>query len=185
MFEGIIIGGSGGQGVLFIGRLLAEAAVLEGREVVWLPSYGAEKRGGSVWCHVSISDEKIGELFVTNPTIAVAMNVSSLARLDPMLLPGGLLVINRSLAADKVKREDIRTVSIPATDIALQLGDDSVANLVALGALVAACPIVSMSELSGVMDSLLGKSPRLEMNKKALDRGFAFVKKAVTERGQK
>ena len=76
MHEQIIIGGSGGQGVLFIGRLLVETAFMEGHEVVWIPSYGAEKRGGTVWCNVTISDEKVGDLFVTKPTIAIAMTES-------------------------------------------------------------------------------------------------------------
>ena len=185
MYEGIVIGGSGGQGVLFIGRLLAEAAVLEGREVVWLPSYGAEKRGGNVWCHVTTSDEKIGELFVTHPTIAVAMNASSLAKLEPTLTKNGLLVINQSLTTNKVKRQDIRTVDIPATDLALELGDDSVANLVALGALIAASTIVSIDEVNTVMDTLLGKSQRIETNKKALDKGYSFVQETVAEKGRK
>jgi 2-oxoacid:acceptor oxidoreductase gamma subunit (pyruvate/2-ketoisovalerate family) len=181
--EGIVIGGLGGQGVLFIGRLLAEAAMLESREVVWLPSYGAEKRGGNVWCHVTISDEGIGELFVTHPTVAVAVNAASLAKLEPMLETGGLLVINRSLAIEKTKRENMRVVGVPATDLALELGDDSVANLVILGALVAAQPVVTIGDLNTAMDSLLGKSPRLEMNRKALHRGFAFVREAVVEKG--
>ena len=183
MSEGIVIGGSGGQGVLFIGRLLAEAAVLEGREVVWLPSYGAEKRGGNVWCHVTISDEKIGELFVTSPSVAIAMNASSLAKLEPMIKSKGLLVVNQSLATGSIRRVDIRTLGIPATDLALKLGDDSVASLVALGALVAVRPIVSIGELNAVMDTLLSKSSRLEMNKKALSKGFAFMREAMVEKG--
>ena len=77
MHEEIAVAGFGGQGVLFVGRLLAEASLLEGREVVWMPSYGAEKRGGTVWCNVTISDEKIGALFITRPTAAIAMNPAS------------------------------------------------------------------------------------------------------------
>lgn len=182
MYEGIAIGGSGGQGALFIGRLLAEAALIEGREVVWLPTYGAEKRGGTVWCHVTISDEKIGELFVTRPTAAIALNQVSLTKLEPMMKSGSRLVVNQSLVTTKVSRGDIDTIYLPATEMAIELGDDSVTNLVTLGALVASRPIVKMSSLNGVMDNLFSKSQRLEMNRRALNKGYAFVLKTV---GQK
>lgn len=162
--------------MLFIGRLLAEAAMLEGREVVWLPSYGAEKRGGSVWCHVTISNEKIGELFVTRPTAAIAMNATALTKLELMMKPGSLLVINQSLVSSRVKRDDLRTVYVPAIDMATELGDDSVANLVTLGALVGSRPIVAMPSLVTAMDSMLSKSPKLETNKRALDKGYSMFR---------
>jgi len=182
VYEGIAIGGSGGQGALFIGRLLAEAAIIEGREVVWLPTYGAEKRGGTVWCHVTISDEKIGELFVTRPTAAIALNPVSLTKLEPMMKSGSLLVINQSLVTTKVSRGDIDTIYLPATEMAIELGDDSVTNLVTLGAIVARRPIVKMSSLNSVTDNLLSKSQKLEMNRRALNKGYAFALETV---GQK
>lgn len=181
MDEGIIIGGAGGQGVLFAGRLLAEAGMLEGREVVWLPAYGAEKRGGTVWCHVTISDEKIGELSVNRPTAAIAMNATALSKLEPMIKPGGLLVINKSLASAPTRREDIDAVYVPATEIALELGDESAANLVILGALIAVWPLVAMTSINEAMENLAGKSQRLEMNRKAFIRGFTFAREARTE----
>lgn len=181
MDEGIIIGGAGGQGALFIGRLLAEAGMLEGREVVWLPSYGAEKRGGTVWCHVTIAAEPIGELFVTKPMAAIAMNAAALTRLEPMMKSGGLLVVNQSLASARVRREDIGAIYVPATEMALELSDESVANLVALGAFIAARTVVKMASINTAMDNLLGKSSRLEMNRKALKRGFAFAQDSRVE----
>lgn len=176
MYEGIIIGGSGGQGVLFIGRLLAEAGLIERHEVVWLPSYGAEKRGGTVWCHITIADEKIGELFVVRPTAAIAMNLASLVKLEPMMQSGSLLVVNQSLVSSKVSRKDVRVVSVPAIEMAMELGDDGVANLVILGALLARCPVVSLSGLTAVMDNMLAKSERLGINKQALNLGYAFAR---------
>ena len=89
MHEEITMGGFGGQGVLFIGRLLAEAAFRAGHDVVLMPSYGAEKRGGTVWCDVTVSDEAIGALFTTRPTAAVAMNSASLTKLESMVSCGG------------------------------------------------------------------------------------------------
>ena len=174
MYEEIAIAGFGGQGVLFIGRLLAEASLLEGHEVVYMPSYGAEKRGGTVWCNVTISDEKIGALFIVRPSAAIAMNPDSLVKFEPAMKPKSLLVVNQSLVPSKVGRGDIRVVYVPANDLAIELGDDSVGNLVALGALIAGCPVVSTSSIMTVMDSMLHKNKkRLEMNKQALAKGLA------------
>jgi 2-oxoglutarate ferredoxin oxidoreductase subunit gamma len=171
--EEIIIGGFGGQGVLFIGRLLAEAAFQEGHEVVYMPSYGAEKRGGNAWCHVTISDEEIGALFITRPTTAIAMNPTSLAKLEPVMRPEGLVVVNQSLVPSKVSREDVHPVYVPANELAAELGDSSVSNLVALGALLASRPVVSMPGLIAVLDNMLSKNKeRLEMNRRALDEGY-------------
>ena len=112
MHEEIALGGSGGQGVLFIGRLLAEAGLLEGHEVLYVPSYGAEKRGGNVWCNITISDEKIGALFIGKPTIAIVMNPASLVKFEPAMKPGSLLVVNQSLIPSKVSRDSVsRSIS--------------------------------------------------------------------------
>lgn len=174
MHAEIAIAGFGGQGVLLIGRLLAEASLLEGHEVVWAPSYGAEKRGGTVFCNVTISDEKIGALFITRPTAAIAMNSASLGKLEPLMKPGSLLVVNQSLVSSKVSRQDIGVVYVPANDLAAELGADSVANLVALGALVAGFPVVSVSSVIAAMDNMFSKNQsHLEINKRALSKGYA------------
>jgi len=176
--EEIAIGGFGGHGVLFIGRLLAEAAFREGREVVFMPSYGAEKRGGMVWCNVTISDEKIGALFIVRPTIAIAMNPASLVKFELGMKPEGLLVVNQSLIPSKVSREDIVVVYVPANDLAAELGNNSVSNLVALGALLANRPVVSMSSVMALMDNMLSKNQeRLEMNQRALNQGYAWAQR--------
>ncbi len=177
MHEEITMGGFGGQGVLFIGRLLAEAAFRAGHEVVWMPSYGAEKRGGTVWCDVTVSDEAIGALFTTHPTAAVAMNPASLAKLEPMVRCGGLLVVNRSLVPEMVKRQDIRAVYIPANDLAAGLGNDSASNLIMLGALLAGCPVVAMSGISAAMGEILsGKREQLVINERALGKGYHWTR---------
>ncbi|MFC1903815.1 2-oxoacid:acceptor oxidoreductase family protein [Chloroflexota bacterium] len=175
MHEEIAIGGFGGQGVLFLGRLLAEAAFFEGHETVFMPSYGAEKRGGTVWCNVTISDEKIGALFVTQPTIAIAMNSASLTKFEPAVKPEGFLLVNQSLIPSKVSRENISVAYIPANDMAAEVGDNSAGNLVVLGTLLANRPVVSMSSITEVMDNMLSKNQkRLEMNKKALNKGYSW-----------
>ena len=171
----IAIAGSGGQGVLLIGRLLAEAGLLEGHKVAWLPSYGAEKRGGTVWCNVAISDEEIGALFISRPTAAIAMNPAAFEKLEPAIKPGGLLVVNQSLVSSKVSRQDISTVYVPANHLAGELGNDSVGNLVALGALVAGFPVVSKSSITAVIDGIFSKNKKhLEINKQALSTGYAW-----------
>jgi 2-oxoglutarate ferredoxin oxidoreductase subunit gamma len=178
MHEEIAIGGFGGQGVLFIGRLLAEAAFVEGHEVVFMPSYGAEKRGGTVWCNVTISDEKIGALFITRPTTAIAMNTTSLAKLEPAMKPGGLLFINQSLVPTKASRKDIGAVYVPTSDLASELGDSSAGNLVALGALLASRPMVPVSGVIKAMDSLLSSHrERSEMNRRALNGGYHWAQR--------
>jgi 2-oxoglutarate ferredoxin oxidoreductase subunit gamma len=176
--EEIAIAGFGGQGVLFVGRLLVEAGLLEGHEVLYVPSYAAEKRGGNVWCNVTISDEKIGALFIARPTIAIAMNPSSLAKFEPAMKLESLLVVNQSLIPSKVSREDISVVYVPVSDLATEVGDNSVGNLVILGTLLANRPVVSMSSIIVVMDGMLSKNQeRLEMNKRALNQGYAWMQK--------
>jgi 2-oxoglutarate ferredoxin oxidoreductase subunit gamma len=176
--EEIALGGSGGQGVLFVGRLMAEASLFEGHEVLYVPSYGAEKLGGNVWCNVTISDEKIGALFIARPKIAIAMNSASLAKFEPAMKPESLLMVNQSLIPSKVSREDISVVYVPANDLAAKVGDNSVGNLVVLGTLLANRPVVSMSSIIAVMDGMLSKNQeRLEMNKRALNQGYAWMQK--------
>ncbi len=176
MHEEIAIAGSGGQGILFMGRLLAQASLMEEREVVWVPSYGAAKRGGTAWCNVIISDEKIGTIFTTRPTVAIAMNEASLAKLEPMVKPRGLLIINQSLAPAKVSRQDIRAIYIPAHDLTAELDGDSVSNLLLLGAFLAACPVVSMNSIiAALQETLAGKQKLLAANTQALNKGYTRV----------
>lgn len=175
MHAEIVIAGSGGQGVLLIGRLLAEAGSMEGHEVVWLPSYGAEKRGGTVSCSVTISDQQIGSLSITHPNAAIAMNQTSAERLEPNMKVNSLLVINRSLVSSRVKREDIRTIYVPVNHLASEMGNDSAANLVALGVLVAEFPMVSRSSITSVMDFMFARNQKsLVANKQAFSKGLNF-----------
>jgi 2-oxoglutarate ferredoxin oxidoreductase subunit gamma len=170
----IAIAGTGGQGVLVIGRLLAEAGFLEGQEVVWLPSYGAEKRGGTVSCHVTISDEKIGSLVIDRPSCAIAMNQTAVSKLESAMKPSSVLVINRSLAPVKVVRKDIHIIYVSASQIAIKLGNDSAANIVALGALMAGYPVVAKASILRVMDTMFARNPKaLELNKLAFQKGYS------------
>lgn len=178
MHEEIAIGGFGGQGVLFIGRLLTEAAFREEREVVYMPAYGAEKRGGTVWCNVTISDERIGALFIARPTIAVAMNSASLTKFEQTTKAGGLLLVNQSLVPETVSRGDISTIYIPANDLAAEVGNSDIGNLVVLGALLACRPVVSSDSIHQIMEDSLGKKQQLlHMNQEALEKGYSWTQK--------
>jgi 2-oxoglutarate ferredoxin oxidoreductase subunit gamma len=180
MLAEIVISGSGGQGVLVIGRLLAEAGFLENREVVWSPSYSAEKRGGTVSCSVTISDEKIGELFATRPTIGIAMNQAAAGRLEPVIKTGGWLVVNQEETTYNTTRQDIQVISVPANRLAQEIGADSTANIVVLGALLAVNPVVSLDGVIKGMEQLFGSNMKaLEMNKQALIKGSAVTSREI------
>ncbi len=178
----IIIAGFGGQGVLFGGQLLSYAAMDEGREVTWIPSYGPEMRGGTAHCTVVIADEEIGSPLVHNPQAVIAMNLPSLDKYEPLVRPGGVLVINTSLADRQAIRQDIRVVSIPGTDIAEELGDRRMANMVLLGGLLANLPVLSIEAIEQALQTHLPARHQrlLPLNMQALRRGASFV---VTEVG--
>lgn len=131
-----IIAGFGGQGILFAGKVLAQAALLEGREVLWIPSYGPEMRGGTASCTVIIADKLIGSPIVDRADHAVALNPPSMAKYAPMVAPDGLLVVNTTLIEAEAGRDDIEIVEVPCTAVAKGAGDDKLVSVVALGALV-------------------------------------------------
>lgn len=174
----IIISGFGGQGVLFAGQLLAYAALDRGRHVTWIPSYGPEMRGGTAHCVVIVSDEEIGSPIVRNPQAAIVMNLPSLDKYEPLVKPGGVLVVNASLVDRAPGRDDIDTVSLPAIEVAEELGDRRMANLVLLGALLERLPVL---EPEAVGEALRAHLPArhqhtLEANLKAMARGAALAR---------
>jgi len=138
----IVFAGFGGQGVLFAGQLMAYAALAEGREVTWIPSYGPEMRGGTANCTVIISDEEIGSPIVRNPQAVIAMNLPSLDKYEPLVKPGGVLVVNSSIVTRACKRTDIRVVEVPANEVAEELGNMRLSNMVLLGALLSNLPVL-------------------------------------------
>ena len=151
-----IIAGFGGQGLLFAGHVLAHAATLEGREVSWLPSYGPEMRGGTASCTVIVSDRAIGSPIVDVADSLIVLNPPSLARFEPALVAGGLLVANTSLIEAEPRRADIDLVALPCTALARAAGDDRLASVVALGALIARRPIVSGASIVAALTDLVG-----------------------------
>jgi 2-oxoglutarate ferredoxin oxidoreductase subunit gamma len=168
----VMFAGFGGQGILLIGKLLAHAAMKEGFEVAWVPSYGPEMRGGTAYCMVVIGDRPIGSPIIKNPRHLVAMNLPSLEKFAPDVKPGGVILINSSLIPIEAGREDCDAFKVPAVDIAKDLGNPKVANIVALSAFVARTGVVSMETLRGCIEEAFGKKPKLmPLNLKAVEAG--------------
>ncbi|MDD2763498.1 MAG: 2-oxoacid:acceptor oxidoreductase family protein [Opitutaceae bacterium] len=177
--ERIIIAGFGGQGVLMIGKLLAHAGMMEGKNVTWLPAYGPEMRGGTANCNVIISDGIIGAPIVTEATCVIAMNLPSLDRFESFVQPGGWLLANSSLIPRAPVRRDVQVLAIPVNDLAQQQGSQRVANVVMLGAYLAVTPVVRKESVIAAIEDVLGPGKRhlLDINLNALAAGLAFPTK--------
>ena len=164
--------GFGGQGILLSGKILAHAAMEEGLEVAWVPSYGPEMRGGTAYCTVVISDRPIGSPIIKNPLYLIAMNRPSLEKFAPDVKPHGMVLINSSLIPIRADRDDIEELVVPATDIARDLGNVKAANMVALAAFVARSKIVDFDLLRDcVKEEFSRKEKLIPLNMEALDRG--------------
>jgi len=133
----LLLAGFGGQGILFTGKVVAYGGMLDGKEVSWLPSYGPEMRGGTANCSVCVSDSPIGSPVVTVPDVLVAMNSPSLMKFENAVVPGGLIIVDSSIVTEKVKRDDVKVIYIPATRLAADNGLKGMANMVLAGRLYA------------------------------------------------
>lgn len=173
MLENVIIAGFGGQGILFAGQVLAYAGLFDGREVLWMPSYGPEMRGGTANCTVAISSSRIRSPLVANPLGAITMNRPSFDRFEPAIRPGGVLVVNSSLIDARSSRTDIRVIELPANHIAEELGSAKVANLVVLGGYVAATRVVSVDSVVRGIEKVVpeGRAELRGLNAEAFRRG--------------
>lgn len=178
MLEQLIIAGFGGQGVLLMGQLLAYAGMLEGYNVSWLPSYGPEMRGGTANCSVIISDEDVASPLVVDATALLAMNRPSLEKFERNVEPGGKLFINSSLITSKSAREDISVFYVPVNEIAADLGNPRVANMVMLGAFLAQTPCVSIDAVIESLRKTWGpkREKLIPVNREALERGAQSAK---------
>jgi 2-oxoglutarate ferredoxin oxidoreductase subunit gamma len=174
MERSTIIAGFGGQGILFAGKVLAEAALIEGREVLWIPSYGPEMRGGTASCTIIVADRLIGSPIVDRADHAVVLNPPSMARYTPLVAEGGVLVVNTTLIEAEPGRDDLDVVEVPCTSLARQAGDDKLVSVVALGALVGRRRFVEPESVHRALEILLGaRKPHLvEADCAAFDAGY-------------
>ncbi|MHC4711850.1 MAG: 2-oxoacid:acceptor oxidoreductase family protein [Planctomycetota bacterium] len=171
MEERMIFAGAGGQGLMTLGKLLALAAMNEGFNVTWYPSYGAEVRGGTAHCHVVISDDEIISPLVEEASVLMIMNRPSLSRFSPRLSDGGLLVLNTSLV-ERPEELSGTVLAVEATDIANNLRDIRVANAAMLGALNESRRFVSDDAVKRAFEELLpGKQAVIDVNLRAYEEG--------------
>ncbi len=190
METGILVAGSGGQGILLLGRLIAYAGMLEGKEVTCFPSYGAEVRGGTANSTVIISDDLIGSPILRNPDVLIVMNGASLKKFQPRLKQEGVMLFDSSLVGSSELRPDIRAVGIPASDIASSIGEDAPsregaalsasrvrsANMVMLGALVAVTGALKTGNVLSALEKLTAakRGKTIEGNREAIRRGIEY-----------
>ncbi len=185
MHEEVIISGFGGQGALFAGQLLTYTGMDEGWHVTWIPSYGPEMRGGTAHCIVIISDDDIGSPIIRQPSICIVMNPPSMDKYDPLVRPGGLLVANSTLVRTRTQRDDIEVIYVPANELAAELGNVRMANVVLLGAMLGRREILPIQSVKRTLDQHIPERRKhiIEPNKRALDRGVQYARSQASVRG--
>ncbi len=173
MKQEVIIAGFGGQGVMLLGQLLANAGMYEGENVSWMPSYGPEMRGGTANCHVIVSSEPVASPYIVEPDTAIVMSLPSMEKFAPQVKKGGLLLINSTLIEKDPGRSDLDILKVPANKIANELGNTRIANMVALGAFVGRTGTVKMETIIEAMEKTLPKRHQdfIPLNTEALKRG--------------
>ncbi len=174
----VVAAGFGGQGVMLLGKIIAEAAMHEGKKVTWLPSYGPEMRGGTANCTVVISDEDIGSPVVDKPDTVIAMNIPSMLKFEKEVKQDGILLINSSVIDREATRKDVKVYKIKANDIADEIGNIKVANMTVLGAFAKVSGLISLESIKKALEETMTgrKKVFLEINLKAVQRGMEEVK---------
>jgi len=173
----IILAGFGGQGILSAGKMAAEAALIEGHEVSWFPSYGPEMRGGTANCSVVISDDVIGSPVINDADVLIALNQPSLEKFEEQLKPGGIIIIDSSLIKVVPQRTDIRFIPIASSEIANELGNMAYATIVLLGCLSAATGCFKRESFEAALREVLPERRyhMIPSNLEAFDKGAAFA----------
>lgn len=171
METNFILAGFGGQGILLAGTVLANAFMLEGKNVTWYPCYGAEMRGGTVNCEIVVSDSEVSSVHKQDTDYAIVLNQQSFDKFVKRVKAGGMIVANSTLVEERRPRNDIKYVFAPMTEIANNLGTSKVTNIVSLGVLASICNIVSKEYLAKGVEKVLGEKKKdlLSINLKALD----------------
>jgi 2-oxoglutarate ferredoxin oxidoreductase subunit gamma len=178
MLQEMIFAGFGGQGVLSMGKLLAYAAMKEGKEISWMPSYGPEMRGGTANCMVNVSDQPISSPIVTEYDVVVVLNLPSLTKFESKVKKGGILIWESSTIKQAPTRDDIKVIALPAIDKAAnELKNVKVMNMLVLGALTKANPIVKKESLITALKETLPERHHklIPLNEKAIELGMSLV----------
>lgn len=174
----VILAGFGGQGILSAGKMAAEAALFEGKEVSWFPSYGPEMRGGTANCSVVISDEPIGSPVINDADVVICLNQPSAEKFEASLKPGGVLVIDSSLFKFAPTRTDITFIEMPASDIATELGNMAFATISMLGCLSKQTGCFSRNSFESALYEVLPERRHklIPGNLDAFDKGAEYAK---------
>ncbi len=173
MTKNILIAGFGGQGVLFTGKFIAYGALIEGKELSWLPSYGPEMRGGTCNCSVIVSDEPVGSPIVNEPDVLIVMNRPSLDKFEDTVVPGGDIYIDSSLVDREVRRTDVNVHYIPATRLSTERGFDGIANMILLGSVIKGSGVIKEETIPAAMSKVVSAKRQnlFDFNIRALQLG--------------
>ena len=176
-YQDVIIAGFGGQGVMLIGNLLAQAGMEHGLEVSFIPVYGAEMRGGTANCTVVLDEHPIGSPLVRVPMSTIILNEPSLTKFQPRLAANGVQIVNASLVAQNLLDTAKRTVYIPVNDMAHELGNVKMANMVALGAWLKATGALPLNVVQDALNRVVSAhyAKLISANAKALEQGYNFA----------
>lgn len=174
MTTNIIITGFGGQGILFAGKILAYTALVTGKQLSWLPSYGPEMRGGAANCHVIVSDEPVGSPIITIPDVLISMNKPSLDKFEDTVVEGGTILYDKSLIDRDIKRSDVKISAVEATAIATNDGKPNMANMIMLGALIKATGIFTLEEIRAGVEKTVPptKQHLVDVNMEMIEKGY-------------
>ncbi len=169
----ILIAGFGGQGVLFSGKFLAYKAMMEEKQVSWLPSYGPEMRGGTASCGVIVSDEPVGSPIVSNPDVLIAMNLPSLDKFEDTVAPGGMIFADSTLIERKVKRTDVKAFYVPATRLANENGTPTLANMILIGKVLSELDDFGAESVEAALKKVISakRADMLDVNRRAMEIG--------------
>lgn len=176
MTTNILLAGFGGQGILFAGKFLAYQGLIESKEISWLPSYGPEMRGGTANCNVIISDEPVGSPIVSKPDALIVMNLPSLDKFESTVVPGGKIFVDSTLIERKVERTDVEVFYVPATQLALEIGLPTLANMVLVGKLIRETGVVDYNGIEDALKKVVSAkhADLLDANRKAMQTGYEF-----------
>lgn len=182
MKKSLVVSGSGGQGVMSAGIMIAQTAVSAGKYATFLPEYGPEQRGGSAKCTVVVNDAEIISPLMAKCDTLIAMNEQSFKKFGASLKAGGILIANTSRVLSEITREDITVVKVPADDLAVELGNIKCANIILIGALIGSdAGIITEEAMLASLEAKFGakKAEVLELNRLALQKGIEYGKKAL------
>ena len=176
MEKNFVIAGFGGQGVLLAGEVLANAFMINGKNVTWYPCYGAEIRGGTVNCEIVMSDDEVSSVNKSEADYIIVLNQASFDKFEEKVRKGGTLIVNTSLAEEKRNRSDIEYVFAPISEMAEGLGNVKMANMLALGLLSKSSKLMSVETLTKALETVLPphRQKLLTLNEKAMDMGYTY-----------